>query len=458
MLRDSPFGNRTCGVIMTALISHPASALTGDIPVPGDKSISHRALMLAALAVGESRISGLLEGEDVLRTRDALRALGVTIGQVPNGDWAVHGVGIGGFHEPSSPLDMGNSGTSARLMMGLLATTPLTAVFHGDCSLSARPMGRVIEPLSQFGAVFQSRQGTRLPIALTGAEAPLPVTCRTRVPSAQVKSAILLAGLNAPGRTTVEEETATRDHTERMLDLFGAEIETDQENGILRITLTGQPELSPASISVPGDPSSAAFPIVAALLTQGSDITVRNVCINPLRIGLFQVLRKMGADIIFENERLQSGEPVADISVRTGSLSAIEPDPAIAACMIDEFPILFVAAACAKGRSVFHGLKELRVKESDRLHVMAEGLKANGVAVEEFEDGIAIEGCSGPPPGGGKVQTHLDHRIAMSFLMLGLAAENPIVIDNERHIATSFPGFAGLMNGLGAKIGPGDSA
>ncbi len=456
VLKNSTFGNHVNTCMTKSLTSHSASALKGHAPVPGDKSISHRALMLASCAVGESRISGLLESEDVMRTRDALSALGVTIRRRESGGWTVDGVGVGGLQTPQLPLDLGNSGTGVRLLMGLTATTPLTVTFYGDASLSRRPMGRAIEPLEKFGAHADARHGGRLPLTLKGSGAPVPIRYRTGVPSAQVKSAILLAGLNAPGTTIVEEQIPTRDHTERMLRLFGADVAAEHRDGVHRISLQGQPELSPVHLQVPGDPSSAAFPAVAALLVPGSEIVIERICVNPRRTGLYQVLADMGSDIRFVNKTVVSGETVADLKVKAAALKAVETDPATAASMIDEFPILFIAASMAEGKSIFRGLAELRVKESDRLRVMAEGLKANGVKLEEFEDGIAIEGCGGPPHGGGEVKTHLDHRIAMAFLVLGMAAEKPVSIDDGRPIATSFPGFADLMNRLGARIERGD--
>ena len=430
---------------------HAAAALSGTVTVPGDKSISHRALMFGALAVGETRIEGLLEGEDVLATAAALRAMGATIERRGAGAWAVHGVGVGGLLQPRAALDMGNSGTSTRLLMGLVASHAVTATFIGDASLSRRPMGRVIEPLSRMGASFASAPGGRLPATLTGACPALPIRYLLPVASAQVKSAVLLAGLNTPGRTTVVEAIATRDHSERMLRGFGAEVSVEETPEGRAIAITGEAELRPQAITVPGDPSSAAFPLVAALIVPGSRVTIANVGLNPTRDGLVRVLRMMGADIVAANPRSVGGEPVADLVVTAGPLRGIEVPPEVAPSMIDEYPILFVAAALAQGRTVMRGLEELRVKESDRIAVMAAGLAACGVAVEELPDGLIVEGRGGDPvPGGATVAGHLDHRIAMSFAILGLRAAAPIVVDDAAPIATSFPDFLPLMARLGA--------
>ena len=428
----------------------PAGPLRGRIRVPGDKSISHRALMLSALAVGESRISGLLEGEDVLATAAALHAMGAQIERVGAGEWRVHGVGVGGLLQPTQALDMGNSGTSTRLLMGLIASHPITATFTGDASLSKRPMGRVIEPLSLMGADFTASPGGRLPLMLRGASPAVPITYRLPVASAQVKSAILLAGLNTPGITTVIEPVPTRDHSERMLRGFGAELTVDVEaDGTRTIHIRGEAELSPQVIDVPGDPSSAAFFIVAALLVQGSDLIIENVGLNPTRAGLIAVLRAMGGRIEEVNPREVGGEPVADLRVQHSPLRSAEIDPAIAPSMIDEFPILFVAAALAEGRTVTTGLDELRVKESDRLAVMATALAAIGARVTETEDGLTIDGSGGEPlEGGGPVATHLDHRIAMSMAVAGLASYHGVEVDDTRPIATSFPDFESLLGGL----------
>jgi 3-phosphoshikimate 1-carboxyvinyltransferase len=442
---------------MTAPISMRFTApgpLTGRIAVPGDKSISHRAVMLSSLAVGESRIEGLLEGEDVLATAAAMRAMGAGVERDKNGVWTVHGVGVGGLLQPEQALDMGNSGTSTRLLMGLVASHPITATFTGDASLSRRPMARVIEPLERMGASVEASPGGRLPLMLSGACPAVPIGYRLPVASAQVKSAVLLAGLNTPGLTRVIEPVATRDHSERMLAGFGAEVTIGEEDGARVIAVRGEAELRPQHIIVPGDPSSAAFPLVAALLVPGSEVTIENVGINPTRAGLLTVLREMGADIALDNPREVGGEPVADITVRHSALKAIEVPPELAPSMIDEFPILFVAAALASGRTVARGLDELRVKESDRITVMAEGLRACGATVEELADGLVITGTGGESLSGGNnhaVASHLDHRIAMSFAVAGLVARAPVAIDDFRPVATSFPGFVELMTRLGAQ-------
>ncbi|BAV63798.1 3-phosphoshikimate 1-carboxyvinyltransferase [Sphingobium cloacae] len=429
-----------------------APPLAGSIAVPGDKSISHRSLMLSALAVGESRIEGLLEGEDVLATAAAMRAMGADIGRDDGGIWHVHGVGVGGLLQPQTALEMGNSGTSTRLLMGLIASHAITATFTGDASLSKRPMARVTEPLSRMGASFTASPGERLPLTMRGLCPAVPLDYRLPVASAQVKSAILLAGLNAPGVTRIVEPIPTRDHSERMLRGFGAELNVEtQSDGTRIITLRGEAELRPQSIMVPGDPSSAAFPIVAALLVPGSRITIMNVGLNATRAGLIELLRAMGGDILIENPREVGGEPVGDLIVGASSLKGIEPDPALAPSMIDEYPVAFIAAALAEGRSVFRGLEELRVKESDRLTTMAEGLRAIGVTVEELEDGVVIEGSGGALlAGGGPIATKLDHRIAMSFAVAGLVSRSGVTIDDMRPVATSFPGFTALLRSLGA--------
>ncbi len=433
--------------------ARPAMPLAGRLRVPGDKSISHRALMLAALAVGRTEITGLLEGEDVLATARALVALGAAVTRLGAGRWNVDGVGIGGLAEPEQVLDLGNSGTSARLLLGILATHPLLAFLSGDASLRRRPMGRVIAPLSQMGARFLARSGERLPLAVAGAAEPLPITYALPVPSAQVKSAVLLAGLNAPGETTVIEPQPTRDHTERMLRHFGAAVRIEaDEGGAKRITVTGFPELVPAPITVPGDPSSAAFPAVAALIVPGSEVVIEGVGINPTRTGLFDSLREMGADIALLNEREEGGEPVADLRVRAGALSGAEIPAERAPRMIDEYPILAVTAACARGRTLMRGLAELRVKESDRLAAIADGLARCGVRVAVTGDDLIVDGDGRPPAGGARIATALDHRIAMAFLVLGLATREPVAIDDAAPIATSFPGFVALMEGLGARI------
>jgi len=429
----------------------PGSPLKGRIRVPGDKSISHRAVMLGALAVGETRISGLLEGEDVLSTASALRAMGASIERTGEGEWSIHGVGAGSLLQPQTALDMGNSGTSTRLLLGLLASHPVTASFIGDASLSKRPMGRVIEPLSRMGADFTASPGGTLPLMLRGASPAVPIIYRLPVASAQVKSAILLAGLNTPGITTVIEPVPTRDHSERMLAGFGANltVKTDAD-GARVISIAGEAELKPQAIEVPGDPSSAAFFIVAALIVPGSEITVENVGLNPTRAGLIEVLRQMGGSIEEVNPRLVGGEPVADLVVRHSPLKGIEVDPALAPSMIDEFPALFVAASLAEGQTVTRGLEELRVKESDRLAAMASALIMAGALASEQADGLTIMGTGGKPlPGGfGTVATQLDHRIAMSMAVAGLASREGIEVDDTRPIATSFPNFEAMLDGL----------
>ena len=437
----------------TPLSVAASGPLTGTAPVPGDKSISHRSLMLSALAVGTSRVTGLLEGEDVLSTAAAMRAMGATIERGDDGVWTIDGVGVGGLLQPATALDMGNSGTSTRLLMGLVSSHAITATFTGDASLSKRPMGRVIEPLSQMGAEITASPGGRLPLMLRGIVPAVPIDYTLPVASAQVKSAILLAGLNTPGITRVVEPVPTRDHSERMLKGFGAKLTVEVTPAGRVIELHGEAELKPQTITVPGDPSSAAFPVVAALLVPGSHVTITNVGLNPTRAALFDVLRAMGGDIAFENRRDVGGEPVADLVVRASALTGIEVDPAVAPSMIDEFPILFVAAALAKGRTVTRGLEELRVKESDRITTMAEGLRAIGATVEETEDGLIIDGTGGDLlPGGGTVEAKLDHRIAMSFVVAGLVSRDPVTIDDMAPVATSFPTFTTLLRGLGASL------
>ncbi len=435
----------------------PTGPLRGAIRVPGDKSISHRSLMLGALAVGETRISGLLEGEDVLATAAAMEAMGATIykesaaasgngGEKQGDTWSVHGVGVGGLLQPAGPLEMGNSGTSTRLLMGLVASHPLTVTFTGDASLSKRPMGRVTEPLSLIGAEFS---GTTLPLTVRGICPAVPIEYRLPVASAQVKSAVLLAGLNTAGITRVIEPVPTRDHSERMLKGFGAKLEVEETGGERVISLHGEADLRPQTIEVPGDPSSAAFFIVAALLVPGSELTIENVGLNPTRAGLIEVLRQMGGSIEARNPRLVGGEPVADLLVKHSILKGIEVDPALAPSMIDEFPVLFVAAALAEGRTVTSGLDELRVKESDRIAAMAVALSAAGARVQETEDGLIIDGTGGEPlEGGGPIATHLDHRIAMSMAIAGLASYHGVEVDDTRPIATSFPDFQTLLAGI----------
>jgi 3-phosphoshikimate 1-carboxyvinyltransferase len=409
--------------------------------------------MLGALAVGRTEIAGLLEGEDVLATAAAMNALGAAVASAGDGRWTVDGIGVGALTEPADVLDLGNSGTAARLLLGLLATHPITAFVTGDASLRRRPMGRVVEPLSRFGARFLTREGARLPLAVSGANNPVPIEYRLPVASAQVKSAVLLAGLNTAGSTTVVEPQPTRDHTERMLRHFGAEVSISPAEGSgRRITVEGFPELAAAPITVPGDPSSAAFPLIAALIVSGSEVIVEGVGINPLRTGFLECLREMGADIVVLNRREEGGEPVGDIRVRAGTLSGADIPAERAPRMIDEYPILAVAAAYARGRTVMRGLAELRVKESDRLSAIAAGLDSCGVRVAVDGDDLLVEGDGGPPRGGALIETRLDHRIAMAFLVLGLGARQPVRIDDVSPIATSFPGFIGLMTRLGATI------
>lgn len=428
----------------------PRGALRGTIKVPGDKSISHRSLMLSALAIGESRVTGLLEGEDVLSTAAAMRAMGATIERTGEGEWRIHGVGVGGLLQPQAALDMGNSGTSTRLLMGLVASHAITATFIGDASLSKRPMGRVIDPLSLTGAEFNASPGGRLPLMVRGICPAVPISYRLPVASAQVKSAVLLAGLNTPGITEVIEPVPTRDHSERMLAGFGANltVETDGD-GVRHIRLVGEADLKPQTIEVPGDPSSAAFPVVAALITPGSEVTVTHVGMNPTRTGIFKMLEAMGADLTYSNERIVGGEPVADITARHSNLTGIEVPPDVAPSMIDEFPVFFVAASMAQGRTTTSGLDELRVKESDRLALMANGLSAIGAKVEEREDGLVIDGSGGEPlEGVATVTSALDHRIAMSFAVAGQHCYHAVTVDDVSPIATSFPTFEAMMAGL----------
>ncbi len=428
--------------------------LSGTAEVPGDKSISHRSLILGALSVGETRISGLLEGQDVLDTAKAMQSFGAEVVDYGEGNWSVHGVGTGCFAEPDHVIDCGNSGTGVRLIMGAMATTPITACFTGDASLNKRPMARITDPLALFGAQSYGRQGGRLPMMIVGATDPVPVRYEVPVPSAQVKSAVLLAALNAPGETVVIEREATRDHSERMLAGFGAQIETVETKEGRVITLKGQPELKSQTIAVPRDPSSAAFPVCAALITEGSDVLVPNIGLNPTRAGLFTTLQEMDADLTYENLREEGGEPVADLRARfSPDLKGIEVPPARAASMIDEYPVLSVVAAFAEGPTIMRGVKELRVKESDRIAAMADGLRANGVEVEDGPDWWIVYGRGhGNVPGGATCASHLDHRIAMSFLVMGLAANQSVSVDDGGPIATSFPIFEGLMQGLGAKV------
>ena len=436
------------------MTSAKCGALKGTASVPGDKSISHRSLIFGAMAVGETTVTGLLEGQDVLDTAKAMRAFGATVTRHGQGHWTVNGVGVGGFQEPADVIDCGNSGTGVRLIMGCMATTAMTATFTGDASLRKRPMGRVTDPLSLFGAQAYGRKGGRLPMTVVGAANPVPVRYALPVASAQVKSAVLLAGLNAPGQTVVLEREPTRDHSERMLLGFGAELMVEKTAEGNVITLTGRPELRPQTVAVPRDPSSAAFPVCAALIVEGSDIFVPGVSQNLTRNGLYLTLVEMGAEIEFQNPREEGGEPVADLRVRfSGNMKGIEVPPERAPSMIDEYPILSVVAAFASGKTVMRGVKELRVKESDRIDAMARGLEANGVTIEEDEDTLIVHGMgAGGMPGGATCATHLDHRIAMSFLVAGMAAQKPVAVDDASPIVTSFPIFESLMNGLGADI------
>jgi 3-phosphoshikimate 1-carboxyvinyltransferase len=436
------------------MTSRKGGPLKGEAHVPGDKSISHRSLILGALAVGETKVTGLLEGQDVLDTGRAMEAFGAQVVNHGGGEWSVHGVGVGGFVEPDNVIDCGNSGTGVRLIMGAMATCPITVTFTGDASLNGRPMGRVTDPLALFGPVSVGREGGRLPMTIVGAKAPVPVRYTVPVPSAQVKSAVLLAGLNAPGETVVIEQEATRDHTERMLVGFGADLSVEDTDEGRVITLKGQPELKPQTIIVPRDPSSAAFPVCAALLAEGSDVLVPNIGLNPTRAGLVYTLPEMGADLTFENLREEGGEPVADLRAKySPNMVGIEVPPARAASMIDEYPVLSVVAAFASGQTVMKGVKELRVKESDRIDAMAKGLRAAGVNVDEGPDWWTVTGAGfGNVAGGITAESRLDHRIAMSFLVMGLATNKPMSVDDGGPIATSFPIFEGLMTDLGAGI------
>jgi 3-phosphoshikimate 1-carboxyvinyltransferase len=435
------------------LVSHRhAAPLTGTVAVPGDKSISHRALMFGALAVGETRITGLLEGEDVLRTAAAMRALGAEVAHDADGTWRVAGRGIGGLTEPADVLDMGNSGTAARLLCGILASHPIFAVMTGDASLRRRPMRRVTDPLAACGARFAAREGGRLPLAVEGAREAMPLDYRVPVPSAQVKSACLLCGLNAPGITRIEEPEATRDHSENMLRHFGASVQVEADGRTRVITLQGQPELRAADVAVPGDPSSAAFLIAAALLVPGSRLTIPGVGLNETRCGLFAILAQMGADIVAENRRVQGGEQVGDLVVTHGALRGVDVPWEVAPSMIDEYPVLAVIATAASGTTRMRGLKELRVKESDRVAATAALLAVNGARVEVEGDDLIVHGNGRPPAGGGLVVTHMDHRIAMAALVLGVVTDQPVAVDDAGFIDTSFPGFVELMNRAGARL------
>jgi 3-phosphoshikimate 1-carboxyvinyltransferase len=435
------------------LEARSSGALTGTVRVPGDKSISHRALILGALAVGQTRIRGLLEGEDVLNTAKAMRTLGARVERTGEFAWSVRGTGVAGFAQPDAPLDFGNSGTGCRLVMGAVAGCPIVATFDGDASLRSRPMRRVLDPLELMGArVGQAKEGGRLPLSLQGARDPLPILYRTPVASAQIKSAVLLAGLSAPGITTVIETEASRDHTELMLQHFGAQLTSTAEGSHgRRIALTGQPELRGAEVVVPADPSSAAFPIVAALIVEGSDVLLSDVMTNPLRTGLFTTLREMGASIEQSELRGDAGEPMAQFRVRASKLRGVEVPPERAPSMIDEYLVLAVAAGFAEGTTIMRGLQELRVKESDRLEATAAMLRINGIKVEISGDDMMVEG-KGHVPGGGLVATHMDHRIAMSALVMGLASDKPVKVDDTAFIATSFPDFIPMMRRLGAEF------
>ena len=428
--------------------------LRGNTIVPGDKSISHRSLILGALSIGKTKIHGLLEGQDVIDTAKAMSSFGALVEKHKNGEWTVDGFGVGGFAEPQKVIDCGNSGTGVRLIMGAMSTSDITATFTGDASLNERPMARITEPLNLFGAKTFSRRNGKLPITVVGSEAPIPITYHTPVASAQIKSAILLAGLNSPGTTTVIEKEKTRDHTERMLKGFGANILSEQTSKGNIINLEGYSELKAQEISVPRDPSSAAFPVCAALITEGSDILVPNIGLNPTRSGLFETLKEMNANITYENENFQGGEPMADIRAKfSPNMVGIDVPRERAASMIDEYPILSVVAAFAKGKTMMRDVGELRVKESDRIDAMAKGLKSNGLKIEEGEDWWSVEGREiDGVDGGGFCETFLDHRIAMSFLVLGMASKRAITIDDSSPITTSFPSFESLMFQIGANF------
>jgi 3-phosphoshikimate 1-carboxyvinyltransferase len=439
---------------LTAL---PSGALRGRVVVPGDKSISHRSLMLGALAIGETNVSGLLESADIMATAAAMRALGAKAERDAEGVWHVHGLGTGGLLEPRGVIDFGNAGTGVRLAMGIAGAHAFSTTFTGDASLVKRPMARVLDPLREMGAEVISRSGDRLPLTIRGADPMAPIEYRVPVPSAQVKSAVLLAGLNIEGITTVIEPVATRDHTERMLKGFGADIRTEPgPRGETIIRLVGRPELTAQAITVPADPSSAAFLIVAGLLVPGSDLVVANVLLNPARTGLLTTLKEMDADLSIENERLSGGETIGDVHVRASRLKGVAVPAERAPSMIDEYPVLAVAASFAEGRTTMEGLEELRVKESDRLAAVTRGLEANGVACREGRASLEVEG--GRVRGGGQIATHLDHRIAMSFLVMGLAAERPVTVDDSETIGTSFPNFVDLLRGLGADFSDGAKA
>ncbi len=443
------------------LTARPGHALRGDLKPPGDKSISHRAMIFGLLSIGETRVEGLLEGDDVLRTADAARALGATVTREGEGRWRVVGTGIGGMQDPAGVLDFGNAGTGSRLMMGVVGGQPVTATFDGDASLRKRPMRRILDPLLQMGAqIVSEAEGGRVPLTIRGPREGIPIRYELPVASAQIKSAVLLAALNAPGVTTVIERAASRDHTERMLRLFGADVNVEPtgEGGHGRsIALTGQPTLRGTDVIVPADPSSAAFPLVAALIVPGSEVTLRGVMMNPLRIGLITTLIEMGADIERLDEREEGGETVADLRVRASRLTGVDVPAERAPSMIDEYPVLAVAASFAEGTTRMNGLHELRVKESDRLAAVADGLAQNGVDHRIEGDDLIVTGTGAAAKGGGTVATHLDHRIAMAFLVMGMATENPVTVDDGAMIATSFPSFRPTMAELGAEIVEGAS-
>lgn len=434
---------------MAIVSSRKTSSIHGKIQVPGDKSISHRSLMLSAISLGQAKISGMLEGEDVIATANALRAMGVSIKKEDN-IWIVQGVGVGGLHEPSQVLDMGNAGTGARLMMGMVASYNFNTIFTGDASLCSRPMGRVTTPLEKMGARFVTRQGGRLPLTVIGTNDLVPIIYELPVASAQVKSAIMLAALNTPGETTVIETEPTRDHTELMLRGLGAEINVQEISGKHHISVKGYPNLKAIDIKVPSDPSSAAFPVVAALITPDSEIIIEGMCMNEHRVGLYVTLQEMGADITIFNERLEAGDKVADLKIRSSKLKGVKVPASRAPSMIDEYPILAIAASVAEGATIMEGLAELKVKESNRLQAIADGLTANGVRCDVGDESLTVYG--GKAAGGGMVKTHLDHRIAMSFLVLGMVSENAVAVDDGSVMDTSFPGFATLLNSVGAKI------
>ncbi len=441
-------------VELKPLQAFPSNKLEGNVAISGDKSISHRAVILGSMAVGETKIKGLLESDDVLATINAVRLLGATVNRNSNGSYSIFGVGTGGFFEPENIIDCGNSGTAVRLLVGAVATTPIATIFTGDTSLRSRPMDRIIEPLRGFGTEFHGRKSNLLPMTVIGTDEPVPQLYKLPVASAQVKSAIILAGLNAPGQTTVIEEKATRDHTERMLKAFGAGINIEETEAGTAITIDGYAELEPLEMKVPSDPSSAAFIVSAALVVENSSIVVRNIGMNPTRTGLFKTLEEMGANLQYEWVDNDSGEPLAHVHARSSDLKGVEVPKERAPSMIDEYPILAVVAALAEGKTVMRGVKELRVKETDRIKAMVEGLTSCGVRVTEYEDGLTVYGKGkGSVKGAAMVKTHFDHRIAMSFLCLGLAAEKPVIVDDGTSINTSFPEFVGIMENLGARIG-----